>query len=69
VDPGLTISTATDQFCESVSLLAWRTVLVRPELFFGVLDVLGVRAHHVLGQRNGTGVPLGIVGVRVAPGV
>jgi predicted permease len=44
-------------------------VVVRSELFFGVLDVVTVGSHHVLGQRDGTGVPLGFIGVRVDPGV
>src|SRR5688572_2581878 len=39
----------------NLSPLAWRPVVVRAELLFGVLDVGAVRAGDVLGQRDRTG--------------
>ena len=39
--------------------LTRRSVLVRAEFLFGVLDVGAVGARHVLGQRDGSRVPLG----------
>jgi hypothetical protein len=67
VELRLTISTATDQFCGSILPLPWCAVVVSTEFFFGVLDVLCVGPHHVLGERDGTAVPVAFIRVRVAP--
>jgi hypothetical protein len=48
VELWLTISAATDQFC-GFGPLTRRPVVVGPELFFGVLDVVTVGTRHILG--------------------
>ena len=49
VELWLTISAATDQFCGLVFPLTRCAVVIGPELFFGVLDVVTVGTRHILG--------------------